>query len=295
MISQKQPGVKTATQYSIILFCLLLNFTSNAQDVYVTSPVNVPLGNKTYVINLSNCNTQEVPSCAATNNIDQFPENQFTDIAIDGEENLYWVSGWGSLYRRKLCDAMSCQFLGVFDKGNSINALVADSAAILYAAGNSGGVSVLYKYEGGVFKKLGDLPAGIFSAGDLLFYEHRLFLTATNASLSHSFLVEVNTTTPELSCVYMDLGNYQPYGAFCIHTGSSSKAYIICLDNPSSSSLREVDIPNKFVSDIICSYPFLINGAAAFYAQTSNNTICTQNPTNTDGSCINELSRPEIG
>jgi hypothetical protein len=275
---------KTTVHYFVIIFYILLNLTSSGQDFYVTVPINVPVGNKAYTINLTSCNTQEIFSCPPTNNIGQYPENQFTDIAIDRDQNLYSVSGWGSLYKRKLSDVTSCQFLGTFYNSNSINALVADSATTIYAAGNFGGACTLYKYSAGLFNTLGNLPVGIFSAGDLFFYEQRLFLTATDANLTRSFLVEINTTHPELSCEYMNLENYQPYGAFSVRNGTSSRAYIVCTNSPSSSSLREINISNKVISDIICNYPFLITGAAIPYLRTSNNTVCTQQPTNPSGS-----------
>lgn len=277
---------KTAARYFFILCSVLLSVSLSAQDIYVTASVN-PIGNKTYRINPANCDVEEIYTCNPTNNIGQFPENQYTDIAIDGQQNLYWVSGWGSLYKRNLGDVNSCEFLGVFDNSKSINALVADSATTLYAAGNFGGVCTLYKYSGGNFSTLGNLPAGIFSEGDLFFYEQRLFLTATDAYLTHSFLVEINTTNPELSCAYMELDCHQVFGAFSVKAGTTSKPYIISANTSSSSSLREIDIANKVVSSVICDYPFMAAGATAVYSQTSNNTVCTQHSTTTPG-CVNE-------
>jgi hypothetical protein len=279
-----RPIHKTFVQCFAILLFLLLHVFAFSQDFYVSAPINVPVGNKAYGLSLSGCNTQEIFSCPPTNNIGQYPENQFTDIAIDKDQNLYWVSGWGSFYKRKLSDPASCQFLGTFNNSQSINALVADSAATMYAAGNFGGVCILYKYAAGVFSTLGNLPAGIFSAGDLFFYEQRLFLTATDGNLTRSFLVEINTSLPELSCEFMSLENYQPYGAFSIQSGTSSKAYIICTNSPTASSLREINMSNKGVSGIICNYPFLVTGAASQYRRTSNNTVCTQVVPNPGGS-----------
>ena len=140
-----QAMTKTIARYAAILCFILPVLTLSAQDVYVTSPVDVPVGNQTYKINLATCAAQEVHTCPPTNNTGQYPENQYTDIALDGEENLYWVSGWGSLYKRKLSDDNSCQFLGSFTSSNTVNALVADSSNTLYAAGNGGGVCTFYK------------------------------------------------------------------------------------------------------------------------------------------------------
>lgn len=260
---------------------LFLTLTIYSQDFYITSAVNVPLGNQSFKLNVINCSTPGIFICPPTNNIGQYPENQYGDIAVDNNQNLYYVSGWGSLYKRNLNDTSSCQFLGTFNNSNSINALVSDSAGELYAAGNFGGVCTLYKYNSGDFKTLGNLPPTFFSAGDLFFYEHRLFLTGTNSDFSSSFLVEINLTNPQLSCYYMGLQNFQPFGAFSIRNGSTSEAYILCTTSSISSSLRKIDISNRSVSDTICNYPFLIAGAATYYDLTTSNSSCVVTAVNT--------------
>jgi hypothetical protein len=261
-------------KHLLILFFVLISLQANTQSFYVTAPVNFPVGNKSFELNVSTCDTLPVYVCLPTNNISQYPENQFTDIAVDNNQNIYYVSGWGSLYSRSLNDTVSCQYLGSFGNSNSINAMVADSSGDIYAAGNMGGVCTLFKYSAGIFSTVGNLPPGCFSAGDLFFYEHRLFLTCTDTFLTSSYLTEVSLPDPQQSCYYMDLLNLQPYGAFSIRAGPVSNAYIICTNNPTSSSLREIDITNQTIGAPICTYPFLIGGAATYYNLTSNNTSC---------------------
>jgi hypothetical protein len=243
----------------------------NGQTFYVNKLIDYPIENKTFELSVLNCDTPKISSCAPTNNILQAPENQYTDIAIDTSKNIYYVSGWGSLYTRKLNDISSCKFLGIFDNSNTINALVTDVQGIVYAAGNHAGISTLYKYDSKtqVFSVIGNFPPNYFSSGDLFFYEGKLFLTATNSNFTNSFLVEVNLSSPSQSCYYMDLGNLHPWGAFSINYSLQSKAYIISTESISqgnyASTLFEINLALKTISPAICIYPFDITGAASIY------------------------------
>jgi hypothetical protein len=167
--------------------------------------------------------------CQPTNNVEQYFENTYTDIAIDYLNNIYYVSAWGSLYRKNTNDS-SCEFLGKFgDNLGTINSLVADSNVLLYASGNSNGVGVLYKYDInlGVFSELGSLPTNYIASGDLFFYEDRLFLTAQNITTSKYCIIEINMIQPEISCFYMDLNNLEALSAFSVNYGTFSKSYIL--------------------------------------------------------------------
>lgn len=258
---------------SPVFFLLILTQTS-AQDFYVTSSRDNPLGNKAFKLNISNCDSVKIYSCLPSNNVLQYFENKYGDIAIDNNQNIYYVSGWGSLYTRNLNDSTSCQYLGTFN--NTINALVADSTGTLYAAGNQNSVCTLYKYSSGNFTTLGNFPSGFFSSGDLFFYEKRLFLTATNSNFTASYLVEVSLPDPLKSCYFMGLQNLQPYAAFSIKNILNSRAFIICENNYPASTLIEIDILNQTIGAPICTYPFLIDGAASVYNLTSSRTtpIC---------------------
>lgn len=255
-----------------LVFFLFFGIQLNAQTFYATSTVNFPVGNKLFRLDAITCDSMREYSCPPTNNISQYPENHFTDIALDRYQNIYYVSGLGSLYSRNLGDSATCMFLGTFN--SAVNALVCDSAATIYAAGNTGGVCTLYKYDGGVFSTLGNFPPGMYSAGDLFFYEHRLFMTATDGTFNTSFLVEVSLSNPQQSCYYMGLPNLQPYGAFSVRSGSGSEVYVLSATSATSSSLVKLDLPGQSIGSVVCTYPFLIGGAATYYGLTSRLTSC---------------------
>src|SRR5690349_13573995 len=127
-------------KYSLI-FSFFIS-TSFAQTFYVTVPIDFPVGNKAFELNTSTCDSFGIFFCLPTHDTAQYFENQFSDLAIDKNQNIYYVSGWGSLYKRNLNDTTSCQFLGTFN--TSINALLADSQDVIYAAGQVNGVCKLF-------------------------------------------------------------------------------------------------------------------------------------------------------
>ena len=119
----------------------------NAQTFYSNIVIDYPVENKTFALNVVNCDSIKIYSCSPTNDTLQSPENVYSDIALDTNQNIYYVSSWGSLYRRNLNDTFSCQFLGVFDNSNPINALVTDINGNVFAASNHDNISTLYEYQ----------------------------------------------------------------------------------------------------------------------------------------------------
>lgn len=269
-------------KYLLTLIGFFVFIGVNAQTFYSNTVVNYQIENRTFQLNVLNCDSSKIHTCPPTNNIVQFFENTYSDIAIDSNQNIYYVSSWGSLYKRNLADTSSCQFLGTF--GHTINALVTDVMGNVFAAGNENSLCTLYKYEvhTNSFSTVGTFPSTFFSAGDLFFYEGKLFLTATNSIFTNSFLVQVNLSNTSQSCYYMDLQNLHPWGAFCIKSGLLTKAYLISTDtiftDNFKSSLFEIDLLSKTISSPICTYPYQITGAASVYSFTTDTSVCTSLP-----------------
>jgi hypothetical protein len=262
----------------VFFACFILYTVScKAQSFYITQPIDDPLSNKGYKQNLdSNCVFTDEYYCPPTNNIGQWFENWYSDIAVD-KNSIWYVSCWSSLYKRNLADS-ACQYVGSFPAG-SINALTADSAGTIYAAGHVNYVGVLYKYDSTGFTLLGTFPSGFVSAGDLFFYEHRLFLTGTSAPGTMKYLIEVSLPNPALSCYYMSLNNYDAFAAFSIREQEGSRAFIVA-NGGTYSTLMELDIPNQQILPPLCIYPFPVWGAGANYNRSAAITSCTPNPLN---------------
>lgn len=265
----------------LVLLQLFLLTNAHSQTFYVSCPVNVPVEKKAFQLSTTDCTPVQMFVCPPTNDTFQFPENQFLDIAMDKNQNLYYVSGGGgSLYKRSLNDTTSCQFLGTFFSG--MVALVADSDDLIYGCTQVNGICGLYRYRisSGVFDTVGILPTGLYAAGDLFFYEGWLFLTGTTPTYTASYLAEIDIDDPSQSCYYMGLENLQPWSAFSINYGAYSKAYVLSTITDTSSALIELDIENKTIGNPICTYPFLAGGAATYYNLTaSSSNVCDTNNT----------------
>lgn len=268
--------------YKIIIYLIccfsIASGSIYTQEFYINTVDNTQLENDVYLVNVSNSSQELQALCPPTNNTQQYFENTYTDIAIDYQNNTYYVSALGSLYRKNFLDS-SCEFLGKFAESvGTINALVADSNNFIYAAGNLNSVGTLFRYDIILdeFSQLGNLPDHYIPAGDLFFYNDRLFLTSIDTTTLESCIIEINMVEPELSCYYMTLNDFVAYGAFSVNFGSYSKSYILTdwNNNNEYSSLIEIDIENREILNTIRNYNHRVYGAAAYYNQTSTNSIC---------------------
>lgn len=248
-----------------------------AQQFYVTTSPLSGVDNKSYLLNIDSCtlftDSTNLPvfSCSSQYHID--------DIAFDKDDNIWYLNNYGELYKRKANDTV-CQYVGQSPGGN--NAMVADSSGNIYLAGGyalagSHKSGLLSKYDGSSFAANDTLPNGVFSAGDLFFYENRLFLTATNSNLDSSYILEINLHSPKHSCVYMQLPDMRPYGVFTIKKeNETARVFILSVDTPNynSTALVEIDMPNKKVLNTLCTYPFMARGAASYYPSIWDSTSC---------------------
>lgn len=275
------------TLKKIFFGILLISAKLSSQEFYVNgltiNPGAVIPSNIVFKLNVSNNSETSESFC-------QLPSSSsevYTDIAIDQYGNSYYVTNSGLLYKKN-GNGSGCQFLGDFSYGG-INSLAIDSGNFLYAIG--GQSNQLYRYDiaSGVFSDLGNIPANESAGGDLFFYENRLFLTTANG------LLEINMVDPSQSCPFMNIQLPSLYAAFSIDYGTYSKAYIISGNNNWSSTLYEVDMVNKVLSDPIRTYNYPIYGAASVYNLTSTNSTCSLTPlsvqeTNTSNKFFNVIN-----
>jgi hypothetical protein len=204
-------------------------------------------------------------------------KTMYDDIAVDKYNNIWYVTEPGDLYKRKLSDTSSCQYLGNFTPNHRpIKALVADSVGDIYAICNWYDSTRLMKYDATGFHSLGFLPKNVYSNGDLFFYEHRLFLLSYYLKADSSFITEIVIKDPSQSCYYMSLDTLMTFGAFTIKDNNKSRVFATAVDkyNILQSYLYEIDIPNKKILGPTCTYPLFIRGAASYYELTSDSTQC---------------------
>lgn len=237
-----------------------------SQQFYVNSIIGNNT-NKVFKLDVSNSNEIDEPFCPP--NMGTYPET-YTDIAIDGSNNIYYVTSTGRLYRKN-SSTSNCDYLGDFTLTNaSITSLISDSGKYLYGSGSP---NKLYRYDisTGTFTDLGNLPTGQFSAGDLFFYEGRLFLCTLTG------ILEINLANPSQSCPFMNLGSSNIYAAFSVNYGTHSKVYVIRTFF-ADSAMYELDMANHQLGPSIKTFNHKVNGAAGIYDLTSTEATCTPTP-----------------
>lgn len=272
-----------------MLFVLLFANITYGQYFYVNTGISInPDPNITYRLNIKQCDTLAdsldftIQTCSPTYQPNPWPDSAYNDIAIDKDQNLWYVTTGGSLYKRNILDSTdTCHYIGDFTDKYLVSGLVADTAGNIYAAGNFNDTSAILRYHpSSGFTTIGTLPRNVYCSGDLFFYEHRLFMTCTNPRQDSSFLYEIVLKDPSQSCYYMPLKNMQPFGAFSFIDNQKTRVYISAIQKPvyATTALVEIDIANRRILDTICIYPFLIRGATAYYEKTGDTTYCPYKP-----------------
>lgn len=270
------------TFFKIICLCIsLISINTYSQEFYVNTLDN----NVNGVLKLDVSNASQVPEpfCPPTINTSQ----KFTDIAIDGSNNIYYVTGLGHLYKKDAVTS-NCEYLGLFNIHNNpysnlINSLVVDSGNYIYATGPAAYELFRYDIANGIFSSMGNLSGSLNPAGDLFFYEGRLFLTTTTG------ITEINMPNPIASCPFMNLNLSGMFSAFSVNYGTYSKVFVIDSNYP-NSTLYEVDMVNKQLSQPIRTYyNNYIQGAAKAYNLTATYSACSQTPLSTKEANTNDL------
>lgn len=176
----------------------------------------------------------------------------YNDIAIDKFDNLWYLTFGGNLYRRKLDDTNSCQYVTKVPSMLGA-ALVADTAGSLYIAGNLNDSGRVFKYDTNGLHFLGFLPKDMLVAGDLFFYEHRLFMTCNDVKIDTGYIIEIVTADPSQSCYFMKLDSTIAYGAFTVVDNNKSRVYITTANRPDfdRSDLLELDMVNRKTGRVV--------------------------------------------
>lgn len=256
-----------------VAMAILSSISMSGQEFFVNRLDDGPIENSLYKVELATGVATELPICPPYLATDNAPELQYLDMAQDAQGNFWFVTGTGALYTLHATTG-TCDYKGTF--GQVINALEADVLGHIYAAGNQNGVCTLLRYDiaSGVFLNIGDFGQGVYSSGDLFYFENRLFLCCTNDELTAGSLVEVNIAAPEQSCGIMDLGTVLPFGAFTVCTNGVSQPYLVSQETPTSFAVRTLDLTNETVGGVLFSLPFTVVGAARFYDLSHSPVPC---------------------
>ncbi|KQT25740.1 hypothetical protein ASG22_03250 [Chryseobacterium sp. Leaf405] len=262
----------------------LISVKLSSQEFYVnTNDIGVP-SSQIFKFNISNPSEDSEAICPPPT----YNNEAYTDIAISSTNHLFYVASNGALHKKDMSTS-NCEFVGTFN--TFINSLVADSGNYIYAIGQN---KTLFRFDinSGIITNMGNIPNAYYPAGDLFFYENKLFLTIGDG------ILEINMINPSQSCHFATLNIISAYSAFSINYGTYSKAYILSANPipldptnpiPSGFFLYELDMITKQLSNPIRIYNHRINGAATYYNVTSTNSICSLNPLSTQENIKDEL------
>lgn len=219
--------------------------------------------NSCQLVNMSNCTKTNIPLCASSLS---------GDIAVDGNENLYYIND-GNVLLKQNHNETTCQSLGTFPSISpsntiTINSLVVDSNNDVYASGTNSNSPIkgrFYKYNPSTgIVEIGLLPNDAIPLGDLFFFENRLFLTCRNNAFTDTFLLEINVANPSISSTYMNLNGISPFGAFSTYANGVSKSYLLTRGF-TQGKIYELNIPLQTITLLSCDLNTLLNGADSYY------------------------------
>lgn len=236
-----------------LLFLLAGISTAKGQKVYVNTPDEV------YELTggPGSCNYTPLGDfCYRTDGSSLYSSALYRDT-------FYFITSKNNnLYRVVPGNSSGCQFLTSFTVAvpypgtSALNSLTVDKNGILYAAAAIN--NELYRYDPhtGIKTLLGRLP--VASGGDLVFVNDKLLLATIMGNI-----YEVNINDPAASTLYMNTAPHLFYGLISMpYDCNKNKVYGFAQDG-SKTNLVEIDIENKQILGIKCSFPFVIYDGAS--------------------------------
>lgn len=240
-------------KYLPVLICLqLLAFNVKSQHVYY----NTPYGFYEIIYKDGLCTKQvEIPYNAALVSGNPYSIAVFKDT-------LYFItSGVNNVYRMKIGDPNSCEYLGKMAPPGevyplSVNSFVADRNGMLYGIDANYNSLIFFNPYTKEVKRLGHVP--LQPAGDMIFYKNKLMYAASNGGI-----YEVNIAHPEQSTLYMSAPGYFFFGVISLpYSCNKNKVYGISVVSYQSAFV-ELDLDNKKIVKTECYIPVEIYDAAS--------------------------------
>jgi gliding motility-associated-like protein len=201
----------------------------------------------------SGCTTTFVANCS---------EKPMSDIAVTPSGKLYLCTT-DSLFMLDPANPTSCFFLGTFN-AEHITGLVVGEDGNIYAAG--GGLT-RYDPVTQVFTFLGNFPANVYSDGDLVIYNSRMYMSASDGKI-----YEININNPNLSTVFYNLNVTSVWGMVVVSVKcfndpvARSRIIAFATVNDTYSTAYMIDMENKISFPQYCQPPVAILGSADFNA-----------------------------
>lgn len=163
----------------------------------------------TYVADVSgNIFSIDIANGCAKKLLYSCPYPYIVDIAADQNSNIYICSGDSLFVFNVNNPSAGCVFLVKFFA--DINGLLVAGDGNVYASGSG-----LFKYDplANVLTFLGYFPPDVFSAGDMIEYNGKIYMSASDGGLH-----ELNLTIPQLSTLYCKVGSGDIWGMALVST-----------------------------------------------------------------------------
>ncbi len=179
----------------------------------------------------------------------------FGDIAFHPDGNIYAIDQFGELFAIDTVDYNAEKIASL--PGNFFTSLTCDTEGNIYAA-TSDGILVSYKPE---LKSLIEFPnIGIGAAGDLTFYENKLYMSTIDNTL-----LFVNPEEPLDNYQVLDFSSHQVeiFGIFSAVKGCEIKSYAFSSED--NSTLYEIDWEGKSIRKLFSFSDLNIYGATSRY------------------------------
>lgn len=162
----------------VYLLVVLFVFKAQGQDrVFVSAS-----GGAFYEVNLSTCNSRQVANFGRT----------LLDIAVNPVDGQLYGTDNDGLY---LLDTITGTAVLVGQLPTNMNALTGSSSGVFYAANSFNDSIYLINTQDASISVLGSTGTGVGSAGDLAFYQERLYLAGTFNRLVEIDLSDISNST----------------------------------------------------------------------------------------------------
>ncbi len=245
-----------------LFFCVSLTNAQNHTFIALDNAGNL------YEVNTDSCKSTKLTICTNF-------KGTALSIAMDGT-TLYIVDNQGYLYSNTLGPTgttATCKNLGQFkSKSAAIYGMTVGPGPIVYAA--SGSLIETYKPSTTTFGTLGSLPSQWTIGGDLLFYKGVLYEAVNiNGSKTNNALIQVNTTTPASSTLYMNFNaGTSVYGFASVTVPCANNQAFALSTGTTTTDIFAVDMTNKTqATTATCVLPYKVNDAASV-AETQSAT-----------------------
>lgn len=185
-----------------------------------------------------------------------------TDIAADQHSNIY-ICSRNSLFVFDINNP-SRGFVFLVEFSSQVNGLLVAGDGNVYASGGG-----LFRYDPvtNVLTDLGAFPPDVYSAGDMIEYNGKIYMSASDGAL-----YELNLAAPFLSTLYCKVGSGSSWGMALVSTkcyGEPFQRYRVIAFAQSSgfaSGAYLIDMENKFSFPDYCQLSISVVGATSVAA-----------------------------